>query len=133
MAQINQLGGVPGLDLAFKNYTGADIAAGIAVKLDAANPPNTNVAGGVILPTSDVDAFGVTMEILPAGKIGRVRVGGVVVATASATITYGDVLMADAAGKVLPQTAGKCQIGRALSSAVAGDAVNVHIAVAKNA
>lgn len=132
MAQIKQLGVIPTVVLGCKNTTVSDIAEGIAVILD------TYVAGqiSVKLPASDVGAFGVTQEIIPAGKYGRVIVSGVANCTASATITSAGAtayVMTDAAGKVLPQTAAKYQLGIALQDALNADRVMVLLAQAKNA
>jgi hypothetical protein len=132
MAQLNQLGTIPTVTLTCKNTSGSDIAEGIAVILD------TYVTGqlSVKLPASDVGAFGVTAEAIPNGKMGRVIVTGVANCTASATITSAGAtayVMTDSAGKVLPQTAGKYQLGIALQDAVSTDRVNVLLCQAKNA
>jgi precorrin-4 methylase len=132
MAQIKQIGTNPVLTLPCKNTSGSDLAEGIVVMLD------TYVAGqySVKLTASDVGAMGVTAEAIANGKIGRVIVAGVASCTASATITSAGgtaVVMADSAGKVLPQTAAKYQVGFALQDAVSTDRVAVLLAFAKNA
>jgi len=135
MAQINQLGGiaVAGGDIPVKNYGGSDIADGLAVKYDTSNPPGTNTPAGVVITSSDANPIGFALGTIPAGKMGLVRRLGRAVGTASATIHVGDVLMTDSAGKVLPQTAGKYQIGIAASEAVNADKVAVDISIAKDA
>lgn len=132
MAQNKQVGSAPNLTLVCKNTSGSDIAEGIAVMLD------TYVSGqiSVKMTASDVGAIGVALEPIANGKFGRVVVGGVVSCVASATITSAGgtaVVMTDAAGKVLPQTAAKYQLGYALQDAVNTDRVDVLIAPAKNA
>jgi hypothetical protein len=134
MAQINQLGGIAvnGGDIPVKNYGGSDIAAGLVVKYDTTNPGGTNLPRGVVITSDDTLAMGITVTVIPAGKMGLVRTLGQGIATASATIHVGQVLMSDAAGKVLPQTVTKYQIGIAASEALNGDFVAVDIARAKN-
>jgi hypothetical protein len=135
MAQINQLGGiaVAGGDIPVKNYGGSDIAAGLVVKYDTSNPGGTNLPRGVVITSNDTLAMGVTVTVIPAGKTGLVRTLGQAIGTASATIHVGQVLMSDSAGKVLPQTAAKTQIGIATSEALNGDFVAIDIARAANA
>jgi hypothetical protein len=135
MAQINQLAGIAiaGGDITVKNYGGTDIAAGLAVKYDTANPGGSGIPRGVVITASDVAAMGVTVTVIPAGKTGLVRTMGQAVATASGTLHVGDIVMTDSAGKVLAQTAGKYQLGIAASEAITADPVLVDIARAKNA
>jgi len=135
MAQLNKLGNVPRNLLTVKNTSGADIAAGLAVIPDTTNTPGgSGTPMGVTLPASDVGAFAIAIETLTNTRLGRVAVvGSVAIGTASGTIHVGNYVMTDSAGKVLVQTAGKYQIGIALSEAVSGDSVSVLIAPAKNA
>lgn len=135
MAQINQLSRtrVPGGDDTVKNYGVTDIGAYLAVILDTTNTPGSGTPKGVTLPASDVGAYAFTITPLVAGKLGQVQTLGIAIGTASATIHIGDYLMTDSAGKVLPQTAGKYQIGQAQSEALTGENVLVRIATAKNA
>lgn len=115
------------LDLSCFQAVGADIAAALAVKLDAATD-------GVTITSSDVGAFGVTVDLIKTGKYGRVAVSGVAVCTAGGTVTKGAPVMTDAAGKVIDQTAGKYQLGIALDgTTVSGDQVRVLLKQAKNA
>lgn len=116
MTQYNQVSGVGVVDLTFKNTSGNDIAAGLAVIADSSNAPSPGTPGGVVLPASDVTPLGITVDAIPAGKTGRVRVTGVAPCTCSAAVTYGAYLMTDSAGKVLAQTAGKYAIGVALGT-----------------
>ena len=133
MAQINQVSGAPLLDLTCKNTTGSDIAAGYAVILDTSNPPSSGTAPGITLPASDANAFGVTVDAIPNGKTGRVRVAGIAVCTSSATLHVGDYVETDSAGKVRDLQAGNYQLGICLGEAVSADAVAVLLAQAKNA
>ena len=126
---------IPGGDLPVKNYSAVTaIAAGVAVKFDTANP-GAGVYGsptGVLLTSSD-RTVGVTVDAIPAGKFGRVRTMGGAVLTAGATIHAGDVVMANAAGAAVPQTAGLFQLGTAANEALSGDPVLVILSIAKNA
>lgn len=134
MAQIDQLGSIATTDLTVKNYSGSDIADKLVVILDTTNlPDGSGTPIGVTLPASDVKAFGVAVGTLPTLKMGRIRVAGAAVCVASGTIHMGDVLMSDSAGKVLAQTAGKYQIGIAMSEAVTTEDVLVFLQRAKNA
>lgn len=114
MTQYNQVSGVYVLDLPFKNTSGSDIAAGYAVIADSSNPPSPSTPGGITLPASDATPLGVTVDAIPNGKIGRVRLNGVAPCVCSAAITYGGYVMADSAGKVTPQTSTNYAIGVAL-------------------
>lgn len=136
MPQINQLTSVNiGYDLPFKNYGGSDIAEGLAVKYDTGNLPGSGVAPGVVITSDDTLVIGVAVSTIPAGKIGMVRMGGRAIGISSAAaLTVGTVLMTDAAGKVLAQTAGKYQIGTCASTVTAAnDRVAIDICRAKNA
>lgn len=135
MAVFEQQSGsaVDGGDLPFKNYGGSAIGAGLAVKLDTGNVPSGTNPAGVVVTTSDVGAIGVTLESIPAGKMGRVRCYGVAAATAGGTITVGQYVMSAASGNVVAQTAGLYGLGYALSGAANTEIVRVLLAVAKNA
>jgi Uncharacterized conserved protein (DUF2190) len=124
---------VDGGDLPFKNYGGSAIAAGLAVKLDTGTVPSGTNPAGVVVTTSSVGAIGVTMESIPAGKMGRVRCYGVAPATAGGTIAVGDYVMAANTGVVVTQTAGLFGLGYALSGAASTETVRVLLALAKNA
>jgi hypothetical protein len=116
-----------------KNYGVSDIAEGLCVKPDTSNTGSNSAPMGVILTADDAKAWAVTMQIIKAGQSGEVQTLGQTWATASGTIHVGDPLMTDSAGKVLAQTAGKYQIGIAVSEAVSGDPCQFDIARAKNA
>lgn len=128
MTQYNQVGGVGVVDLTFKNATGSDIAAGLAVIADSSNPPSPGVPGYITLPASDEKPLGITVDAIPNGKTGRVRVIGVAVCTCSAAVAFGAYVETDSAGKVLPQTAANYAIGVALgATAGTGELVSVLI------
>lgn len=130
MANFDQKSSIHLLDIDFKNYTGSDIAAGIAVKIDT----TAGNVDGVVQTTDDTLSIGITMEVIKAGAFGRVRVYGVAVATAGGTVTVGKPVMTDSAGKVVDQTAGKYQIGYALDGTTsANDQIRVLLSIAKNA
>lgn len=137
MAVINQLSGVStsnGMDLIVKNYTGADIPVGTAVKVDTGNVPGTNLPLGVVQTTSDQLCIGFALSTIPAGKTAAIRCGGVAVGIAGAAVTVGVPVMSNSSGQVVAQTAGLYQIGYALSAGtVATDQIMVLIAPAKNA
>lgn len=122
-------------DLSCKNASGSDIAAGNVVTLDPANPVSaTQSEPGIKQGTTDDFAFGIAIEAIANGKSGRVARGSIAQAVASAAITAGAVVQADASGKVKTQGAGKAQVGQALTAAAAdGDKILVALAVAKNA
>jgi uncharacterized membrane protein len=135
MATDNQFGGLPvtGGDLSLKNYSVTDIAAGKAVFMsDVA----AEEMGCEIPATSDTveRTIGITMEIIKAGKVGRVRALGAAVCVANDTIVRGNAVQIDTAsgheGEVKLLASGKTQLGRALNSAVAGGTVLVWVNVA---
>lgn len=138
MAIYNQIGSyaVTGGDIPFKNATGSDIAAGIAVVMDTTagrvmhvKPPAA--AGSV------AGSIGITVEAIANGKVGRVRCVGAAVATAHGTINPGEGVQIENAsgheGKVIVCGAATTQLGRALTAAVDGDQVLVLVGVATNA
>lgn len=134
MAQVNQVAGTYLLDIPVHNYsTTTDLAEGVAVIPDTANPGGANTAMGVALPASDAKPFGFLVSKIPFGKSGLCRVYGIASAVASGTLHVGDIVMTDSAGAVKAQTAGLAQIGIAVSEAVSTDRVLVLIERGKNA
>lgn len=134
MAQIYQLAATYLLDVPVHNYsTTTDLAEGVAVILDTANPGGVNTAVGVTLPASDAKPFGFLTTKIPFGKSGVARVYGVASGVASGTLHVGDIVMTDSAGAVKAQTTGLAQIGICMSEAVSTDRVLVLIDRAKNA
>lgn len=135
MATFLQHGGlpVPGGDLSLHNYSGTDIASGVAVIMDTAASSFMGVSA--IATAASVElTIGITMETIPAGKAGRVRTCGAAVCTAGETILRGNAVQIDSAagreGQVKLLVAGKTQLGRALSNAVLGDEILVWVRVA---
>lgn len=134
------LGTVDVLVQTFHNFTGSDIAAGLAVLTDAANPPTGDFAGGVVLPTASggvAGTLGVTVERIPAGKSGPVRLSGISVCIANGTIVYGaPVQISDTTSKlgwVKALVAATEQLGKALCPAADSDLVLVFHSLANNA
>lgn len=132
MPQINQLGGVQLLDLPVKNFTGSDIPDGTALIFDVANLATSNLPAGVVTSTGTT-GIGFASGVIPTGKTGLMRVYGIAVAIAGGTINPNDVLMTNASGQVVTQTAAAPQVGYCLSAAVATDKVQVLISRSKNA
>lgn len=135
-----QLGTVDVLVSTFHNFTGSDIAAGLAVLVDAAHPPTGDFAGGVVLPTATggvVGTIGVTVETLKAGRSGPVRLSGISVCLANGTIAFGaSVQVSDTAlklGWVKTQIAATVSLGWALAPAENGDLVPVFHQLSNNA
>ena len=131
---------VTGGDLSAYNNAGTDIPAGTAVIVDAAFVPSGDFPMGVKIPAtagSIAEPAGVTVEIIKAGQVGRVRRAGSYPATASGTVTVGDFLQVDSAagkeGRVKTKGAGLAQVGRALNSGVDGDLINTDVILALNA
>jgi hypothetical protein len=122
-------------DIPLKNYsTTLTIVAGAAVKPDTANPPSGSNPGGIVVTTSDVGAIGLTVEELPPGGVGRVRLlGGANAFDTTENLTYGDLVMGAAAGKIAKLTAGERQLGWVLNSSTMGDPNVVWLAPANNA
>jgi len=135
MAQFNQLGRTPGIELPVKNYGVTAIAEKLAVIRDTANPPGPDgVAMGVTLPASDAGAFGILTSPIAVGGYANVQLTGVARCVAGAAIALGQVVMTNSAGKIVPQTAGLYQIGTAMSVATAiNEDVLVFLHQAKNA
>lgn len=128
--------GVPGGDVSMKNYTVTDIPANIAVLLDA-TAGNIN---GVIPPATAGSValmYGIAVEILHAGKTGRVQTLGTAIGIASGSIAVGDSLTVDSTltkeGRVKTKTAGQQQIGKALDAVADGELVRVQMAMALDA
>lgn len=134
MAQINQLGRVPGIELPVKNYGVSAIAEKLAVIIDTTNLPGVSTPMGVTLPASDVGAFGILTCGAAAGGMASVQVSGVARCTAGAAVTIGAYVMTNSVGKIVAQTAGKYQIGMAMSTTDGADQdVLVLLCQAKNA
>ncbi len=142
LTNYNQIPGVPvaGGDVSCFNNAATAIPAGSAVVVDASYVPTGDHVMGVKLQTgsgSIEQPAGITVDILPAGKYGRVRKLGAAPCTASGTVTVGDFLMIDGAtgneGQVATQTSTHAQIGRALNSGVDLDIIQVDVAIARNA
>lgn len=137
MATPNQLSGVAvqGGDIPCKNYGAADLAEGVCVKLDAANPGGAGLPRGVVLTTSHFGAYGFTTMVLYAGKVGMVRTLGqaIGISGSAVAIAEGTVLMSDAAGRMVPQTTGLTQIGVAASTTTTvGERIAVDIRSSNN-
>jgi len=135
-------GGMPIIngDVTCQNYGVTDIPANTAVLFDTSNPPSGAGVFGVVVPTTSgavTPVAGITVERIPAGGQGRLRMLGGGVTTASGSITVGDTLQVDSAsgkeGRVKTQTSATQQIGLALNSAADGDPITVWIFIAKNA
>jgi predicted RecA/RadA family phage recombinase len=124
-------------DLSAKNTAGATITAGQCVTLDATDVVSgTQAEPGVQVSTTDDVYFGVALETVADGKSLRVaNFGSIVQVVAGAAISAGALVMCDAAGKVKTLTAGKPQVGQALTAAGAdGDKILVRLhSPAKNA
>lgn len=127
MAQLNQVSGVGiGLDIYFKNYSGSDIAAGLCVAVDTVNLADGGGTAftGVVL-SSNTTFVGVTVTSIPTLKTGLVRLAGIAVCTAAATVAPGAALMPDTAGKVLTKTSTNTTMGRCLGTALVSESVAV--------
>jgi len=135
------LGTIDVLVATFHNFGTVAIPANTVVIPDPANPPTGDFAGGVIVPltTSTIDGSfgGVTVESIPPGRSGPVRLMGVSVVTAAAAINYGQNVQASLTagflGQVAPCAAGTAQLGYALAPAAAGDILPIFHAPANNA
>lgn len=129
------------LDESCKNYGVSDIAAGVIVKIDATNfvgDTAGDVLKGIALPSTGGDpslCFGITMELIKAGGVGRVRTLGIATAIADGSITVGTTVDASAsvAGRAKAHTGGKASIGFARSGASDGDPVSIFILPSLNA
>lgn len=136
MAVFNQLAGlpIPGGDFVFKNSTGSTIASGLGVLFDGVNKGDANNPPSILLPTAAggvAKTAGVTIEAIPAGGTGKVRVFGAAVCIANATITPGTLVQVDDTATFLGQVKVAAStneiLGKAISDAVAGDPVLVII------
>lgn len=134
----NELGSYPVLDFTFKNATASTIAANLAVL--ASTAPTGDTPGCVVLPTASggvVGTIGVTVEAIPAGGVGRVRVYGIIPCTANGTVTFGEhVQVSDTSAKLgWVKTCGAAtqQLGKALDTATNGQQVRVLLMMAANA
>ena len=107
-----------------KNSTGADIAAGVFVKLSGAYP-------GIALPAGATDTiYGVTTAIIKNGKFGDVQIRGVAPVVAAGVTTTLGKLTTDAAGKAVDWTAagGRSVGGVGLAAAAgANDIIEVEL------
>lgn len=141
MAAI-QMGGhaVNGGDMSCKNSGVTDIAAGTAVIVDTSNAPSGADPISIKVPATSgsvAKPWGITIETIKAGEVGRVRRLGAYPCTASGSITVGDFLQIDSAsskeGRVKTCGAATAQIGQAGNSAADGELVQVWISIAANA
>lgn len=139
MAIANQLSSVPvnGGDFVFKNYGGTAIGSGLGVLADGTNKGDATQPPGIVLPTAAggvAKTLGVTVEAIPAGGQGRVRLIGAVVGLANATITPGTLVQVDDTaahlGEIKVAASTNEILGKALSDAVVGDPVLVLVGVA---
>ena len=136
MPNFNQLASIAinGGDPVFKNSTGVAIPSGYGVLADTVNKGDANNPPSVVLPTAAggvAKTIGVTIEAIPAGGTGRVRLIGAAVCFANATITPGTLVQIDDTvgflGNVKVAASTNEILGKALSDAVAGDPVLVLI------
>lgn len=123
---------INGGDLPFHNYGASDIGAGLGVLADTSNPGTASLAPGIVLPSIGggvAKTIGVTVNTIPAGKGGLVRVYGVSVCTASGTVTYGEtVQLDDTSGKlgwVKTHLTDQAQLGVAMGTAANSEQVRV--------
>lgn len=137
MAIANQLSrapGMPGGESVFKNYGGTAIPAGAGVLYDGTNKGDANNPPGVVLPTAAggvAKTCGVTLEIIPAGGVGRVVTRGEAVAVSNATLTPGALVQIDDSagneGKIKAATSTNELLGRCRTDCVAGDPIVVDV------
>lgn len=144
MADINQSGGifVPGQDIPVRNYGGTDIPANTGVLWDTANAGGSQLAPGVVVPSSNGGSVartaGITHTVIPAGGSGLLRVGGTEWATASSAgaITIGDPLyissLTGSFGQLTNVGTAIVQVGWARTSCAAGDPVKCAVQICKN-
>lgn len=122
-----------------KNTSGATLVSGATVKLDAANPLSATQPEVGVIGTSAVGdmPFGVLVEAIPAGGIGRCQVSGGsgVWAIALGAISAGAVVGGSATlGQITTYTAANPSLGIALTAAVnAADTILVKLEISKNA
>jgi len=135
MAIYNQMSATPvqGGDFVFHNYSGTDIPPGTAVLIDTVNLSLINQTVGVTVALSagnPAGACGVTMEVLKAGRDGRVRVLGTAIASADGAINPGDPVMLSTNGAKLgrvTKSTGPTAMGQSLSQAADADPVVVFL------
>jgi len=86
-----------------------------------------NTSGRVaVVASAGGDADGVlTNKPTVAGEAASVQIGGIAKVVAGGTITAGDKVQSDAAGKALTAASADHVLGRATISAVSGDLVEV--------
>lgn len=101
----------------------ADLSAAeyVIVKVDVSNDQS------VVIAASNTDPIiGVLQNKPKAGKAAVVRWGGSSKVIAGGTITRGDIVTSDSSGHAITTTTNKdVMLGRALSSAVSGDIVEI--------
>lgn len=124
-----------GGDLPVTNYGETDIPAGVAVKLDTTDG---NYLGVLPLTTNDAGkGFAVTLDIIKAGRPGRVRAAGAALMTAKGALEAGVAVKAcvttDYLGQAEACGAAAAQIGYTLTKAADGAEVLVWLDRAKNA
>lgn len=73
-------------------------------------------------------AFGVLMNDPSSGQAARICVGGAPKVYAGGTVTAGQLVTHTSSGSVLNATSGQLVVGRALSTGVAGDLVQIDLA-----
>ncbi len=116
------------------NSTGSDIAKNVFVELDADGDPNT-----IQLPTAGGPAFGVVVASqvrvnvspdvgIPDTEIGDIQVEGVAVVLAAGAIPVGSLVMVTAAGAVIVATATNTPVGKAVSTGVDTELLEVELA-----
>lgn len=136
MPIVNQVASipVPGGDQPFKNYGLTDIPANTAVLFDSVNVGDVNGPAGIVVPTNGggvARTAGVTVERIPPGCVGRVRIFGGAVAIASGAINPGDLVQIDDTtpkmGCVELAASTNQILGKAMSAAVDGDPVLVWV------
>lgn len=125
-------------DFPFYNYsTTVTINASEAVSVDGTNHVGGSNEGVGIIKTaaSGNVSIGIAMENIAPLSYGRVRCGGLAQAIADGTIAENGIVdgSATAARGVVAHTAGKAQLGIALTGAADGDNVLILLAPANNA
>lgn len=138
MAIYTQVGRQPitGADRSMKNYSVTDIPPNTGVTWDTA----TGHINGCIIPATSAGpnaSCGITVDRIPAGKTGRVAIGGTATGNSNATLAAGDVVDIDTTsgneGKIKAHASGAMSLGFACHACVAGDAVEVLVQVSPNA
>lgn len=106
----------PGSDVSVQNTDVTDMTSGQIVKLDTAHPFSATQANvGILKTTTDDYPYGVLIENIPVGQVGRCRISGkVVLAAGSANagvITIGDIIQCDATSQAKTRVTLKAAIG----------------------